>query len=142
MDLPAISPFVERHQRLAVRCPACDPGARRRAAGGERQPVRASPARPGNLSEDLPGLFLRAAQATFADVFGVRIGQGALMNMLRRAQDCFVSGREQAVAELRQAKVVSADETGVRIEEATPTTGSSAAARPWSIKPPPRAGPW
>ena len=55
-------------------------------------------------------------QATFADVFGVRISQGALMNMLRRAQDCFVAGREQAVAELRQAKVVSSDETGVRIE--------------------------
>ncbi len=55
-------------------------------------------------------------QAAFADVFGVRISQGALMNMLRRAQDCFVAGREQAVAELRQAKVVSSDETGVRIE--------------------------
>ncbi len=38
------------------------------------------------------------------------------MNMLRRAQDGFVAGREQAVAELRQAKVVSSDETGVRIE--------------------------
>ena len=42
--------------------------------------------------------------------------RGALMNMLRRAQDYFVAGREQAVAELRQAKVVSSDETGVRIE--------------------------
>ena len=38
------------------------------------------------------------------------------MNMLRRAQDGFVAGRERAVAELRQAKVVSSDETGVRIE--------------------------
>ncbi len=24
IDLPTISPFIERHQRLAVRCPVCD----------------------------------------------------------------------------------------------------------------------
>jgi transposase len=73
-------------------------------------------------------------QATLADLFGVPISQGGLMNLLRRpssdhsirlrriepwvslAQNCFQAGRERAVAALRQAEVVASDETGVRIE--------------------------
>jgi len=38
------------------------------------------------------------------------------MNMLRRAQAHFAGGRDDAVSRLRQAGVVSSDETGVRIE--------------------------
>lgn len=38
------------------------------------------------------------------------------MNMLRRAQRQFVSDRDDAVSKLRQARVVSSAETGVRIE--------------------------
>ncbi len=55
-------------------------------------------------------------QATLADLFGLPISQGGLMNMLRRAQGCFQAGREHAVAALRRATVVASDETGVRIE--------------------------
>jgi transposase len=55
-------------------------------------------------------------EAAFADLFGVAIGQGGLMNMLRRTQGRFETGRDAAVATLRQAKVVASDETGVRIE--------------------------
>jgi transposase len=55
-------------------------------------------------------------QATLADLFGLPISQGGLMNMLRRAQGCFQAGREHAVAALRCAEVVASDETGVRIE--------------------------
>ncbi len=58
-------------------------------------------------------------QATLADLFGVPVSQGGLMNMLRRAQGCFQAGRAQAVAVLRQAEVVASDETGVRIEGST-----------------------
>jgi transposase len=38
------------------------------------------------------------------------------MNMLRRSQTAFAPGRDAAIADLRQAKVVASDETGVRIE--------------------------
>ncbi len=117
IDLPTISPFIERHQRLAVRCPVCD--ARVLAAVPEE--ASGSPFGPrlhglATYLKTFQAFSYERLQAAFADVFGVRISQGALMNMLRRAQDCFVAGREQAVAELRQAKVVSSDETGVRIE--------------------------
>jgi transposase len=49
-------------------------------------------------------------------MFGLTISQGGLMNMLRRAQRQFAGGRNDAVSRLRQARVISSDETGVRIE--------------------------
>ena len=55
-------------------------------------------------------------QAALADLFGLRLSQGGLMNLLRRAQGRFQVGREAAVATLRRAEMVASDETGVRIE--------------------------
>jgi transposase len=55
-------------------------------------------------------------QGAFSDLFGLTISQGGLMNILRRAQGQFASGRDDAVSKLRQARVISSDETGVRIE--------------------------
>ena len=58
-------------------------------------------------------------QALLLDLFGLRLSQGGLMNLLRRAQGHFETGRERAVAALRQAAVVASDETRVRIEGST-----------------------
>jgi transposase len=55
-------------------------------------------------------------QAVMADLFGLTLSQGGLMNLLRRAQGQFRAGREAAVAALRRAEVVTSDETGVCIE--------------------------
>ena len=55
-------------------------------------------------------------QRALADLFGLTISQGGLMNMLRRAEAQFAEGRGTALAALRRAKVVASDETGVRIE--------------------------
>jgi transposase len=55
-------------------------------------------------------------QAVLSDLLGLPISQGGLMNMLRRAQGCFQTRRDDAVAVLRRAEVVASDETGVRIE--------------------------
>jgi transposase len=55
-------------------------------------------------------------QAAPLDLFGLRVSQGGLMDMLRRAQRRFEAGRERAVAALRRAEVVASDETGARIE--------------------------
>jgi transposase len=55
-------------------------------------------------------------QRAFADLFGLTISQGSLMNMLRRSQIASVPERDTAIAALRRAKVVASDETDVRIE--------------------------
>ena len=117
IDLPPISPFVERHRRLAVICPSCGlrvvadlPTAAKGTPFGPRLHAVAT------YLKTFQALSYERLEAAFADLFGVEISQGGLTNMLRRAQGRFEGGREAAVASLRQAKVVSSDETGVRIE--------------------------
>jgi transposase len=117
IELPEIKPFVEHHRRLAVQCPGC--GARVVAA-----PPPAAAGTPfgprlhavATYLKTFQSLSYERLQATLADLFGLPVSQGGLMNMLRRAQGCFQAGREQAVAALRRAQVVASDETGVRIE--------------------------
>jgi len=117
VELPQIRPVVEHHRRLAVRCPGC--GARVVAA-----PPPAATGTPfgprlhalATYLKTFQSLSYERLQATLADLFGLPISQGGLMNLLRRAQACFQAGRERAVAALRCAEVVASDETGVRIE--------------------------
>jgi transposase len=117
IELPQIRPVIEHHRRLAVQCPGC--GARVVAA-----PPSAATGTPfgprlhalATYLKTFQSLSYERLQATLADLFGVPVSQGGLMNLLRRAQACFQAGRERAVAALRQAEVVASDETGVRIE--------------------------
>ena len=105
---------------MAVRCPGC--GARVVAA-----PPPAATGTPfgprlhalATYLKTFQSLSYERLQATLADLFGLPISQGGLMNLLRRAQRRFQAGRAQAVAVLRQAEVVASDETGVRIEGST-----------------------
>jgi transposase len=120
IELPQIKPMIEHHRRLAVQCPGC--GARVVAA-----PPPAATGTPFGPRLHALAIYLKTyqslsyerLQATLADLFGLPISQGGLMNMLRRAQGCFQAGREDAVAALRRAEVVASDETGVRIEGST-----------------------
>ena len=117
IDLPPIAPLVERHRRLAVSCPSCGlrvvadlPAAAKGTPFGPRLHAVAT------YLKTFQALSYERLEGAFADLFGLRISQGGLMNMLRRAQGRFEDGREIAVARLRRARVVGSDETGVRIE--------------------------
>ncbi len=117
VELPAITPHVVRHRRLAVHCPGC--GTRVVAA----MPISGTPFGPrlhavATYLKTYQALSYERLQATLADLFGLTISQGGLTNLLRRAQGRFQPGREHAVAALRRAPVVASDETGVRIEGA------------------------
>jgi transposase len=117
VELPQIKPVIEHHRRLAVRCPGCGarvvappPPAATGTPFGPRLHALAT------YLKTFQSLSYERLQATLADLFGVPVSQGGLMNMLRRAQACFQAGRERAVAALRRAEVVASDETGVRVE--------------------------
>jgi len=117
IELPAIKPLIERHRRLAVRCPSCGtlvvaavPDAAKGTPFGPRTHAVAT------YLKTFQALSYERLQGAFTDLFGLTISQGGLMNMLRRSQGAFVAERDAAVAALRQAKVVASDETGVRIE--------------------------
>ncbi len=50
------------------------------------------------------------------DLFGVKISQGALNNMLKRSHTSFATRKAAIIKDLRHAAVVASDETGIRIE--------------------------
>ena len=117
IDLPVIAPLVERHRRLAVICPSCGlrvvadlPAAAKGTPFGPRLHAVAS------YLKTFQALSYERLEGAFADLFGLEISQGGLVNMLRRAQRRFEDGRDAAVARLRRATVIGSDETGVRIE--------------------------
>jgi transposase len=117
IDLPVIATVVERHRRMAVTCPSCG----LRVVADLPAEVMGTPFGPrlhavATYLKTFQALSYERLEAAFADLFGLRISQGGLMNMLRRTQGRFEDGREAAVATLRQATVVASDETGVRIE--------------------------
>ena len=117
IELPEFRPSIERHRRLAVWCPSC--GARVVAAMPEA--AQGTPFGPrvhavATYLKTFQALSYERLQGAFADLFGLRLSQGGLMNMLRRAQGAFAAARDKAVAALRRAQVVASDETGVRVE--------------------------
>src|SRR4051812_33191718 len=117
IELPEVTPVVTQHQRLAVRCPSCGT----RVVAPAPREARGTPFGPrlhamAVYLKTFQALSYERLQATLADLFGLTLSQGGLMNLLRRAQGQFRSGREAAVSALRRAAVVASDETGVRIE--------------------------
>ncbi|KMO29373.1 MULTISPECIES: IS66 family transposase [Methylobacteriaceae] len=117
IELPEVAPVVTQHRRLAVHCPSC--GARMVAPVPEA--ARDTPFGPrlhavATYLKTFQALSYERLQAALSDLFGLRLSQGGLMNLLRRAQGRFHSGREAAVAMLRRAAVVASDETGVGIQ--------------------------
>ena len=117
IDLPEITPHVTHHSRLAVRCPACG----KRAAAAVPDAAKGTPFGPrlhavATYLKTFQALSYERLQSVFADLFGLTVSQGGLMNLLRRAQRTFAAERDRAIAALRQARVVASDETGVRIE--------------------------
>jgi transposase len=117
IDLPQVQPLVVHHRRLAVRCPACGtrvvappPTAARGTPFGPRLHAVAT------YLKTFQALSYERLQGALSDLFGLRLSQGGLMNLLRRAQGRFEGGQASAVSALRRAEVVASDETGVRIE--------------------------
>jgi transposase len=119
IELPEVKPAIERHRRLAVRCPACGS----RVVADVPLAASGTPFGPrlhavATYLKTFQALSYERLQGALADLFGLTISQGGLMNLLRRAQGRFQAPRDEAVAALRRAAVVASDETGVRIEGA------------------------
>ena len=117
IELPEVKPVVEQHRRLAVVCPGC----RAHVAAPRRAEAAASPFGPrlhatAVYLKTFQALSYERLQKALFDLFGLRISQGGLTNMLRRAETRFDAGCDAALLRLRRATVVASDETGVRIE--------------------------
>ena len=117
VDLPEAKPVVTWHRRLQVRCPHCQgqalgplPEAAGRSLFGPRLAGLAVYLKTfQHFSYERLRLFM-------SDVFGLRISEGGLMNLMKRGALAFTPGAQAALAKLRQAESIASDETGVRIE--------------------------
>ncbi|MCP3972074.1 MAG: IS66 family transposase, partial [Rhodobacteraceae bacterium] len=140
IELPPIAPLVFRHRRLRVCCPhyrARVKGDLPDAATGTpfgprlhalalylktyqsvsfaRLPVARQSIRSIDERGYVPSRGLLANHCRAVDeVFGVKVSQGTLANMLKRSHRSFEAARQEIINELRQADVVASDETGVR----------------------------
>lgn len=119
IDIPPILPVVKRHRRISCVCGSC--GAKTKAPVPKA--ASGSPFGPviGALTfycKHLQHFSYQRLQALFKDVFGLKISEGGIGNLLQREGQCFLAQKADCVQRLRQAPVVASDETGMRIEGA------------------------
>ena len=117
VEVPPIKPFVRRHRRLCVCCPHCSSQVK------APLPVAAHGSPFGPRLHGLV-LYLKTFQAIsfvrlegmLSDLFGVKISQGALNNMLKRSHMPFAVRKAAIIKDLRRTDMVASDETSIRIE--------------------------
>jgi transposase len=97
IDVPEVKPVVEQHRRLAVVCPGC------RARVPAPWPTGAASTlfaprlhATAVYLKTLQALSYKPPRKALVDLFGLRISQGGLTKMLRRAETRFEAGRETA----------------------------------------------
>ena len=117
IEVPAIRPFVRRHRRLCVCCPHCSS----RVKAPVPEAAHGSPFGPrlhglALYLKTFQAISFARLEAMLSDLFGVRISQGALANMLKRSHALFAARKTDIIRHLRHADMVASDETGIRIE--------------------------
>ena len=121
IDLPVVRPVVTRVERFAGHCPCCGH-------------ITLAPV-PEGMEEGTPfsvnilalAIYLRFTHAIsyqrltrmFLHLFALRISEGALDAMFRRAKPCFDDEVAAILARLRRSRIVCSDETTVRIDGRT-----------------------
>jgi transposase len=121
IDLPPIKPVVTRIHRHRGVCPCCRRGFSAPAPEGM---APGSPFGPGlaalilHLHVTQAISFERLARL-MDEVFGLTISEGAIANLLARAEAPMIIAAEKIAAEVRSSKVVASDETSARVKGKT-----------------------
>ena len=121
IELPPIKPVVTRIHRHRGTCPCCRRGFSAPAPDGM---APGTPFGPGLAALIL---HLHVTQAIsferlvrlMGEVFGVIISEGAIANMLVRAEAPMIVAAEKIAEQVRSAKVVASDETSARVNGKT-----------------------
>lgn len=121
IELPPIKPDVTRVRLFGGRCACC--GERAVAAA----PAGLEPGSPFGKSIEAIAVYLHYAQAigierlrlVFGELFGLSISEGALCNILARAQAPLQAAASAIAAVVTTADVVASDETSVRVMKKT-----------------------
>src|SRR5438445_3741195 len=118
VELPPIGPVITRIHRHRGICPSC------RRGFSAPPPAGMSPGSPFGPDSTALILHLHVTQAIgferlvrlLDEVFGIRVSEGAIANMLARAGTPLTAAAETTAAAVRSSKVVASDETSARVE--------------------------
>jgi len=121
IELPPIKPDVTRVRLFGGRCACCGEHATAAAPAG------LEPGSPFGRSIEALVVYLHYAQAigierlrcVFVELFGLSISEGALCNILARAQAPLQAAASAIAARVTAADVVASDETSVRVTKKT-----------------------
>lgn len=121
IELPPIRPDVTRVRLFGGRCPCC--GDRAIATA----PVGLRPGSPFGRSIEALVVYLHYAHAiglerlrcVLDEIFGLAISEGAISNILARAQTPLATAATAIATHITQAPVVACDETSVRVMKKT-----------------------
>ncbi len=117
VDLPPIRPIVTRIHRHRGICPCC------RKHVSAPAPEGFEPGSPFGPGIEAVIIHLHITQAVsferlsklMSEVFGLSISEGAIANILKRAQTPLVAAAETIAATVRASPVVGSDETSARV---------------------------
>lgn len=136
IDLPEVKPMVRRHRRLKCRCANCGktsaaplPAAAQGTPFGHRIHALALYLKSNQLFS------YERLQGALADLFGLQLSQGALMNMFKRTAPVFAAGRDDALRPCAALKSSPAMRRACGSRDAMRISGCSVRARPSSIPP-------
>jgi len=121
IDLPPIKPVVTRIHRHRGTCPCC------RRGFSAPVPHGMAPGSPFGPGLEALVLHLHVTQAIgferlvrlMDEVFGLTISEGAIANLLARAEAPMIFPAEKIAETVRRAKVVASDETSARVKGKT-----------------------
>lgn len=116
-ELPPVRLTVTEHQILHRRCLACGVTTEGEVPPGVAAPRQYGPRLRAVATYLIQQQFVPYArtQELFADLFGVRLSQGTLVNLVRQGAERLQPLVEQIKVALRQAPVLHQDETGLRV---------------------------
>jgi transposase len=117
VELPPVEPVVTRINLYGGACPRCS---RRFKAAA---PAAMPPGSPFGAKLRALVIYLRYTHGiaferlsrTLRDLFGVRLSEGALVNMLKQAAGVFAAQSARIRDDLMAAPVLASDETGLRV---------------------------
>jgi transposase len=120
IELPPIAPVITRVELMKGKCPCCARGFKAAAPGD--MPA-GSPFGPELVALVLhlrfsQGIGFKRLKALLADVFGVKLSEGALVNMIGRTAPAFAAQAGRIARDLKAGLVIESDETGLRVGKA------------------------
>jgi transposase len=121
IDIPPVRPVTTRIELFRGACPCCKA---RVTAGAPADMPEGSPFGPGITSmivylHGCQMIGFKRLTEVCEGLFGLRISQGAIANMLARAGEAIAAPAERIAAEVRASEVIASDETSARVKGKT-----------------------